>query len=491
MIFFFISATKGWLIIMKRTLALLLAVISIIAIFPVAAFGGVADANGKSVSSITIPSMVTGKETINSYTVSYSNTDYLKDIYYAGVVIPVKASKAGVLFVDYTLNNIEENANIDLYQEATLDTYIGGYSFYGDGSEEPEGTFKIKVPKSGTYYLAIRSNSSEYDEPFANEFKIKPYIVGKENRTMKENEWSTAYYDGDKTYFKFSVSKLTVVTIYSDSKEVGIKLTDSKKKAKQSYATYLDKENKYRTSYTLKKGTYYILVTGSYDDFYKLKFKTSSIPTLKAKKYTTVYQANPDLSMYVKLKTTASGYITIKSKHFSGYVTLCNSDREAIATKVYVDSDSKRVATFGVSKGKTYYLRLNNNEEYGSICFTNTKVTDQSGSSKAKAKSMSIDKTYKGYIAIGSKTKDWYKVKLTSAKYWAIDLNGDSNDTLKIEIFDSKGNKVNSFNYYGDKGRIYSYTKDKGTFYVCVSRGNKKSSGYYTLKPKASNKFLG
>ena len=219
---------------MKRTLALFLAVISIIAIFPVAAFGGVADANGKSVSSITIPSMVTGKETINSYTVSYSNTDYLKDIYgYAGVVIPVKASKAGVLFVEYTLNNIEENAYIELYQEATLDTYIGGYSFYGDGSEEPEGTFKIKVPKSGTYYLAIKSYSSEYDEPFANEFKIKPYIVGKENRAMKEDQWSAAYYDGDKTYFKFSVSKLSVVTIYSDSKEVGIKLTDSKKKEKQ------------------------------------------------------------------------------------------------------------------------------------------------------------------------------------------------------------------------------------------------------------------
>ena len=468
---------------MKRAIAILLVIISLITIFPITAFGGVTNSSGNKVSSISLTTKRTGSESVKSYTLKYTNADFINDSY-AGVVIPVKASNSGRLFIDYKIKTLGANVTVELYKESSLQTCVD-YE-YLDASEL-EGELEFKVPKNGTYYLAFYSYSSEYSDPYKVNVTLKPYIIGDKSRTMTEDTWSYAYSYGEKTYFKFTLSKTRIVTIYSGSYDVSVTLTNSKKKALQDYSTYLDKDNNYRTSYTLNKGTYYICTTGNYD-VYKLKYKTSAIPTLTASEYKKFYQANGELNMYVKFKATASGYVTIKGKNFSGYVTLCNENREAISSKVYMYSKDGDTAVFGVTKGKTYYLRLNNNNDYGSIRFTNTKITDNSGSKKSKAKSMKIGDTYKGYIAAGSETKDWYKFNLSSSKYFSLDIDGAVCDAFKVTIYDKDGKELRTLTYYGDKAQIYTYNKVKGTFYVRVSRANKKSSGYYSLKVRTSSK---
>ena len=474
---------------MKKAIALIIAIITIVSILPITAFGAVTTSSGTRISSITPPIKVTGSETVKSYTVNYTNTDYIKAMNdYAGLVVTIKASKAGVLFMDYDIKKLGENASIEIFKESTLETSID-YEYLS--TENLKGTFKFNIPQSGTYYLVFYSYASEYTDPYTNNFVIKPYIISNQNRIMEEDTWSMASYNENKTYFKFTLSSTRVVTLYSGSTDLSVTLTDSKKKPLQDYSTYLDNDNNHRTSYTLGKGSYYFCTTGYYGDSYKLKYKTTSIPSLTIGEYKKVYQANGDLNMYVKFKATASGYIRIKTKNYSGYITLCNAERDSRSPKVYVDSVYDELPpAFGVTKGKTYYLRLNNFNDYTSICVTNTKVTDQSGSSKSRAKTMSVGETYKGYVSAGSTTKDWFKFNLSSSKYWAIYVKGAANEKLKICLYKKDGTLVNTYYYYGEDAKIYSYGKFKGTYYISISRGNTKSSGYYSLKLKTSNSSL-
>ena len=211
---------KGWLFKMKRTIAIILAVISIFSILPITAFGGVTNSAGNTVSSLTPPVKVAGNETINSYTVTYTNSDIITNVTgYAGVVIPVTATKGGMLFIDYDIEMLGKYTYVEMYKEATFDTCIDTEYLSVD---QLEGTLELNVPEKGTYYLVFFSSSSEYTDPFTNKVIIKPYIVSKENRTLTEDKWSTAYSDGNKTYFKFTVSKTRVVTIYSNSVNLSI-----------------------------------------------------------------------------------------------------------------------------------------------------------------------------------------------------------------------------------------------------------------------------
>ena len=479
---------------LKRTIAILLAVITLLAVLPITALGGVTDPNGNTVSSINILTKAKGTETVKEYTVNYTNYDRISvDDTSAGVVIPVTANHAGTLFIKYRIDTLgSSSCTVRLYKDSSFQTSIDYFYLYPD---KLDGTAELTVPKKGTYYLVFYSYSSTYTTPYTNKINFKPYIIGNHNRTLTANTWAAATYNSEYTYYKIVVPKLRVVTLQTNSDKINISLTDSKKVLKQDYDTTLDADNGFKASYALTKGTYYIRTRGSsVDTYYKIRYTLSGYPTLTAGKYTKFSQACGKMNMYVKFKATASGYATIKtSKGFYGYLTLCNSSMKAISPQVYVSSSGSDKAIFGVTKGTTYYVRINDNSGMtSSITFTNKAVADKSGSTRAKAKAIYTGNTYKGYIAAAKNVKDWYKFTLSSPKYWAIDFKGYVNDDFTVSVYNSNGKLLSSHYYYGGDRRLYSYDDyPKGTYYVCIARKTTKDSGYYSINLKTANKCLG
>lgn len=193
---------------------------------------------------------------------------------------------------------------------------------------------------------------------------------------------------------------------------------------------------------------------------------------------------------YLKFKATKNGYLTITPSKEAEYsqVTLCNSKKKAVSNAVY-----PKYATFGVKKGTTYYVkvasRYNGNGVYG-ITATNKPIKEKSGKNKAKAVTLKKNKKVKGTIVAGSNQADWYKFKLTkNIKQMKVFINGGTNGELKAKVYNSKGKAVgyNAASIH-NTGRSYylqiSGKIKKGTYYIKVYRGNKKSSGYYTLSWK-------
>lgn len=192
---------------------------------------------------------------------------------------------------------------------------------------------------------------------------------------------------------------------------------------------------------------------------------------------------------YFKFKATSTGYLQVISTKEVGYnkVTLCNSKKQALSNSLGV----RYAPTFGVKKGTTYYVKIaSNTNSEGAYLFkaTNKKITEKSGKKKAKAVNLKKNKTVKGTIIAGNGQEDWYKFKLNGKKKVKIVMKGATNDSMKIQVYQG-GKKISgidgTFRYTSKSYTGKSIGKwSKGTYYIKISRGNKKSSGYYTLSWK-------
>ncbi|NBI61780.1 hypothetical protein D3Z38_01535 [Clostridiales bacterium] len=192
---------------------------------------------------------------------------------------------------------------------------------------------------------------------------------------------------------------------------------------------------------------------------------------------------------YFKFKAKNTGYLQVVSTKDAGYnkVTLCNSKKKALSNSLGV----RYAPTFGVKKGTTYYVKIASNfNSEGSYLFkaTNTKITEKSGKKKAKAVNLKKNKTVKGTIIAGNGQEDWYKFKLNGKKKVKIVMKGRTNDAMKIQVYQG-GKKISgtngTFRYTNKSYTVKSIGKwSKGTYYIKISRGNKKSSGYYELSWK-------
>lgn len=192
---------------------------------------------------------------------------------------------------------------------------------------------------------------------------------------------------------------------------------------------------------------------------------------------------------YFKFKAKNTGYLQVLSTKDAGYnkVTLCNSKKKALSNSLAV----RYAPTFGVKKGTTYYVKIASNfNSEGSYLFkaTNTKITEKSGKKKAKAVNLKKNKTVKGTIIAGNGQEDWYKFKLSGKKNVKITMKGATNDSIKVQVYhDNKkiSGTSGTFRYTNKSYTVKSIGKwSKGTYYIKISRGNKKSSGYYTLSWK-------
>lgn len=195
-------------------------------------------------------------------------------------------------------------------------------------------------------------------------------------------------------------------------------------------------------------------------------------------------------SNYFAIKATQTGYLQVNAGEYAN-VSLYSSSKKALSNT----TSTSYLPTYGVKKGNTYYVKVDMGyisyfSKYGYLLqVNNVKITEKSGKKRTKAKTIKKKKTKKGTIIAGSSQADWYKVKLTSKKKLTVTMKGATNSGLKLTIYDKKGKKLSgastTFRYYSKSVGLKSYSKlPKGTYYIKVSRADKKSSGWYSLKWK-------
>ena len=217
-----------------------------------------------------------------------------------------------------------------------------------------------------------------------------------------------------------------------------------------------------------------------------------------------------DVTAYYKIKPTKKGYITFTAD-YSGTVVLCNSQKKVISKgsgsgdPLYPNASASylKKVSYGVAKGKTYYIRVKGMPNYDStdanywakVKLTNSGIApSKCGSSKAKAKAIKRKKTVKGLFVAGSKKAQWFKIttkqKTTTILLRAPKTNDEINMTVYYKEHITKGKLVHSTKMSAYRsGNTLKYTltqigaKKKYAAYVKITRAN-KTSGSYTLKWK-------
>lgn len=202
--------------------------------------------------------------------------------------------------------------------------------------------------------------------------------------------------------------------------------------------------------------------------------------TLSNKKQIMIGQKDAQTN-YFKFKAVRNGYLKVQtSDSYNNKVTLCNSKKKALSNTYYAS-----YATYGVKKGRTYYIKIAARSSQGGydLKVTNTAISEKSGKNKSRAVLVKKKKTKKGTIVAGENRADWYKFRLTGKKQVRLTVRGATNNKMKIAIY--KGNKrvgSGTFSKYNKGINFKSYGKlTKGTYYIKVYRGTKNSSGWYSL----------
>ena len=224
---------------------------------------------------------------------------------------------------------------------------------------------------------------------------------------------------------------------------------------------------------------------------------------------------------YIKFKPSVTGYITVKMTNASsianasGYITLCNNKKKPIGrvNERYQTSANNSwvyTRTYGVRKGKTYYLAVNS--EGGVKITANIKSASKStANTRKKAKNLNANKKANGVIIAGENKADWYKINVKKKKKVSVNITAKTNgatvegnyirgirDGIKFSFYEKKGKPWSSDAYdyacmAGPGGITFSmknnYTGatsgiDTGIYYIKVERYTNTSSGFYTLSWK-------
>ena len=190
-----------------------------------------------------------------------------------------------------------------------------------------------------------------------------------------------------------------------------------------------------------------------------------------------------------KFKATKTGFLKIsKDSGLSAKFTLWKGSKKvANADYAYTSIGS---FYYGVTKGKTYKIKMD--PSYMDDCsyaikLTNKAVKETSGKTKSKAKKIKKKKLYKGTIQAGSGQADWYKYN-PKKKNSKVIIKGYTAKQLKVQcICKGSGNTTYTRTIYGPSQSLTlsMYNSKKScTWYIKISRSDKYSSGYYTLKWK-------
>ena len=239
------------------------------------------------------------------------------------------------------------------------------------------------------------------------------------------------------------------------------------------------------------KGTYYVGVYSyiSSDQKYNVvslaAYANGADRTLSNGKWSTVGQKEEQTNLF-KFKASSTGYIRVDAESdYRVTVTLLSSSKKALSSA----ASNYYTPVYGVRKGATYYIRVKSGYNSGggyNIKVTNSKISEKSGSSKSKAVNIKRKATVKGTVTAGESRSDWYKLKLSGKKNVTLTVKGATNDRLKVEIYSGK-KKIKTSTFYNSTKSLTLKSVGKwkkGTYHIKVSRGNSKSSGWYSLNWK-------
>lgn len=211
--------------------------------------------------------------------------------------------------------------------------------------------------------------------------------------------------------------------------------------------------------------------------------------------YQAIYTGDSTVTNYHKLVLASDSLVTLFGNSYSTYdgtasnlsLNLCDSNKITLDDP-YMYSGNQYFEIYALKKG-TYYVATSSSSPY-QLKATVTKVKDQSGASKAKAKTLKKKKTVKGIVALseGTAKADWFKIKLTKkAKIkltYTAKCTGSS--SLRLQVIPANKN----YTLIGDTiymktgtGGISSKKKlNKGTYYIKINKSYADYSGSYSIK---------
>lgn len=257
-----------------------------------------------------------------------------------------------------------------------------------------------------------------------------------------------------------------------------------------------------------KAGTYYLKFTAATYSagetqsvrFAAVLYPAGGTPT-KGKTY---YGSSPDNNgvSYYKVTAPGNGYLTVsfpeRLTDYSTYnIKLLNYKKNSLFTGFeYISSNKSYKTRIGVKKG-TYYIAVKNSDKAYGIKISFTSVSENSGSTKGKAKSISKGGTKKGIItaAQSESSGDWYKFKITKTQYVKFNVStltsqGGGYGGIKIAFYQT-GKSYPAFSqtytYSTPGGTIQPYTSGygtklaPGTYYIKVQKYG-DGNGYYKIK---------
>ncbi|MCI9596858.1 MAG: hypothetical protein HFE75_06080 [Firmicutes bacterium] len=262
-----------------------------------------------------------------------------------------------------------------------------------------------------------------------------------------------------------------------------------------------DRENEFSES-GQAGNKFYLAIVNDADSFksqasLQAAFYPSADRTLElGKNY--VFGDSSGISHSFKFKAAKSGYVSVDSFYSTESKTifyLLDQNRKLISGQYdrFHDVKYPYPMTFGVQKGKTYYLIVDfEHIPMGGpnrIRLVNSAVKEKSGISRKKAVSVKKNKTVQGYILPGKKTGDWYKVKVTKTRKVKFFVSNRFSDQCYFDIYNKKGKKLKTKQKISKTdGSVRSKTKyvrlTKGTYYIKVYNKTKGDSGAYELKWK-------
>ena len=242
----------------------------------------------------------------------------------------------------------------------------------------------------------------------------------------------------------------------------------------------------------------------------RLQEYSSGNCTLQNKETVYSYQNGKGNSAYYKITVKETGILTINTyfdefSYGTPMITLCNNKKKAIsancgiqvmnAAKVKKKKETPEGRNiFAVSKG-TYYLKLSDIKGTYKIQSVFSKITENSGKTKAKAKKLTLGgKVVQGVILSSDKKTvyDWYKFTLEESHRIRIGFQGSTSGKEKIQLevippssakFTNKA--VLGFSGLEENGSGKSGTQwPVGTYYLRIKKTTAKGTGTYRLRVK-------
>lgn len=245
---------------------------------------------------------------------------------------------------------------------------------------------------------------------------------------------------------------------------------------------------------------------------FQLQLQEYNSANRKLKNKTAVYsyQKGKGTSIYYKITVKKTGILTIDTNYdeFSygtPKITLCNNKKKAISANcdIHIMNSAKvkkKKETpigkniFGVSKG-TYYVKISGAKGTYKIKSTFSAVTENSGNTKEKAKSLTLGgKQVKGVILTCDKKTDydWYKFTLEESDKIRIGFQGSTSggEKLQLEVIPPSTAEFTQkaiLGFSGIEGNGSGKSGDEwpaGTYYLKINKNTAKGTGIYCLKVK-------